>query len=129
MHRCIIAITALCILTLALPALAATATPKDMLLGPPASMKASKDLVRFSHERHEAAKVECVTCHHTWDGTGSIQSCAVSGCHDQPGKKDATAFYSAFHAKSATNSCLGCHKAEAKNGRPAPVSCKDCHAK
>jgi hypothetical protein len=129
MHRFIIAITALCILALAMPVLAAPTAPKDMILGPPAAMKASKDPVRFSHARHDAAKVECVTCHHTWDAAGEIQSCAASGCHDQPGKKGATAFYSAFHAKSAANSCLGCHKAEAKNGRPVPVSCKDCHTK
>lgn len=131
MHRFIISTMTLCVLILAAAlAWAAVEAPADLKLGPPEGMKASKTLVEFSHAKHGAANVECATCHHTWDGKSKVQSCAAPGCHDQPGKKGETAFYSAFHAKKAENSCLGCHKIAKKAGKAnVPVSCKSCHPK
>ena len=109
-------------------AMAAPKAPGDLMIGPPASMKATKPLVNFPHARHEAAGVECVTCHHTWDGASAIQGCAAPGCHDQPGKKESNAYYASFHSKS-DHSCLGCHKIMKKAGKAVPVGCADCHKK
>jgi hypothetical protein len=108
---------------------AAQQAPGDLRLGPPDGIKASKALVAFSHARHGAADVQCVSCHHTWDGKSDIRSCAAPGCHDQPGKKGETAFYSAFHAKNTERSCVGCHKPLKKAGKAVPVSCGQCHEK
>lgn len=110
-------------------AVAAPEAPGDMRLGPPESIKTTKAMVDFSHARHAAAQVDCVTCHHTWDGASAVQSCAAPGCHDQPGKKGEHAFYTAFHSKDSDNSCLSCHKAQKKAGKAVPVGCAECHAK
>ncbi|WP_316901081.1 cytochrome c3 family protein [Pseudodesulfovibrio indicus] len=110
-------------------AVAAPEVPGDLRLVPPETIKATKAPVDFSHARHGAAQVDCVTCHHTWDGASAVQSCATPGCHDQPGKKGANAFYTAFHSKGADNSCLSCHKSLKKEGKAVPVGCSQCHAK
>jgi len=130
MHRFIMITMTLCVLILASAlAWAAVEAPADLKLGPPEGMKASKPLVDFSHEKHGTAKVECVTCHHTWDGKSEVKSCATPACHDQAGKKGQNAFYTAFHSKKSETSCLGCHKIVKKSGTPVPVSCKACHPK
>lgn len=128
MHRILLTIAACLLILAAIPALAAPPAPADMRLAPPPSMQATKAPVDFSHARHGKAGIDCATCHHTWDGTSAIASCATAGCHDQPGKKEAASFYAAFHAKDSTTSCLGCHKDMVRQGRKAPVACKDCHA-
>lgn len=130
MYRSITITLTLCLLLLGAGlAGAAPEAPGDLKLSPPEAIEASKSPVDFSHAKHGAAQVECATCHHTWDGQSDIKSCSSQGCHDQPGKKDANAFYSAFHSKKTENSCLGCHKIVKKNGKPVPVSCADCHPK
>jgi len=130
MHRFIMTILTITILTLTSGfAWAATEAPGDMKLAPPEGWKATKTLVDFSHDLHATAKVDCVTCHHTWDQKSDIKSCAASGCHDQPGKKGKNTFYTAFHAKKSETSCLGCHKIVKKEGKVVPVSCKSCHPK
>lgn len=131
MHRFIMTVLTLCVLTLGTAlAWAAVDAPGDLKLQPPEGMKARKSFVDFSHASHGAAKIDCITCHHTWDGKSDVQSCAASGCHDQPGKKETNAFYAAFHDKKSETSCLGCHKAEKKQGnKNVPVSCKSCHPK
>jgi len=130
MHRLIMTTMTLCVLILASAlAWAAMEAPADLKLGPPEGMKATKPLVLFSHGAHNSAKVECATCHHTWDGSSDIRSCSASGCHDQPGKKGKTSFYSAFHSKKSKTSCLGCHKINKKAGKSVPVACKSCHPK
>ena len=130
MHRFIMITMTLCVLILASAlAWAAVEAPADLKLGPPEGMKVSKPLVDFSHEKHDAAKIECASCHHTWDGKAEVQSCSTAACHDQSGKKGTTAFYTAFHSKKSEISCLGCHKIVKKEGKPVPVSCKACHAK
>jgi hypothetical protein len=127
MHRILLTIAACLLVLTAIPALAAPPAPADMRLAPPPSMQAAKAPVDFSHALHGKAAIDCATCHHTWDGKGEIASCATAGCHDQPGKKEAASFYAAFHAKNSTGSCLGCHKDMVRQGRTAPVACKDCH--
>ena len=130
MHRFIMTTTTLCVLVLASAlAWATVEAPADMKLGPPEGMKAKKTLVDFSHVKHDAAKVECVTCHHAWDGKSEVKSCATPACHDQSGKKGKNAFYTAFHSKKSETSCLGCHKIVKKSGKPVPVACKACHVK
>ena len=131
MQRLIMTILAAIAATLiATMAWAAPEAPGDLKLGPPEGLEAKKPLVDFSHTGHGAAKIDCATCHHTWDGAGEIKSCGTAGCHDQPGKKGANAFYAAFHNKKADASCLGCHKTTNKrDGTKLPVSCKDCHSK
>jgi hypothetical protein len=109
---------------------AAFDAPIDLKLGPPENIKASKTLVDFSHNKHGAAKIDCVTCHHAWDGKSEVKKCGTAGCHDQPGKKGDNAFYTAFHSKKSEASCLGCHKKVKKQGNAnVPVSCKSCHPK
>jgi len=131
MHRFIISTATLCVLILAVTfAWAATKAPESLTLSPPETIKATKTFVTFPHAKHEAAKLECATCHHTWDGKSEIKNCSTAGCHDQPGKKGETAYYTAFHAKKTDSSCLGCHKTMKKQGRKnVPVSCKQCHPK
>lgn len=109
----------------ALPNLsAATKAPADMVLKAPEGMKMKKSPVAFPHAKHEEMLKDCKACHHTYEGSGDVKSCAYEGCHDQPGKKGETAFYKAFHARDK-RSCVGCHKAEKKG----PKSCKQCHPK
>lgn len=130
MQRTILSALILCVMLLAgTSALAAPKAPVDLMLGPPEGMKASKALVAFPHSRHEAANLDCVTCHHTWNGQSDIKKCGTAGCHDQAGKKEVNTFYAAFHDKNAEFSCLGCHKTVMKEGREVPVACKSCHAK
>lgn len=131
MHRFALITMTLCALILAAAlATAATEAPADLKLGPPEGMKATKTLVDFSHAKHGTAKIECATCHHTWDGKSEVKSCAAAGCHDQKGKKGKNAFYTAFHSKKSETSCLGCHKiVKKRDGKPVPVGCKACHPK
>ncbi len=130
MHRFILSTMTLSVLVLtAALAWAAVEAPPELKLAPPEGMKATKALVDFSHTKHESANINCVTCHHTWDQKSEVQSCSVSGCHDQPGKKGENTFYAAFHAKNSDASCLGCHKEVKKQGKDVPVACKACHAK
>ena len=131
MHRSLtFTLTILAAVLAASLAWAAPRAPGDMRLTAPAGWQATKPCVDFSHASHSGAGVECATCHHTWDGKGTIQSCSTPECHDQQGKKGAQTFYAAFHDKNAESSCLGCHKtANAKDGSSLPVSCKDCHAR
>ena len=130
MQRFILSILALCVLVLTVSvASAAPEAPAELKLGPPEGYKATKTMVDFSHTKHANAKVECASCHHTWDGKSEIKSCASAACHDQPGKKGETAFYNAFHSKKSDTSCLGCHKIMKKDGKVVPVACKDCHTK
>lgn len=130
MHRLILCTLALCALVLTASMATAVEAPMDLKIGPPEGMKATKTLVDFSHTKHGAANIECVTCHHTWDGASEVKSCAAPGCHDQPGKKEVNSFYNAFHAKKSETSCLGCHKTAKKSGKAnVPVSCKSCHPK
>lgn len=130
MHRFLISTMTLSVLILtAALAWAAVEAPGDLKLGPPDGMKATKTLVDFSHSKHDAAKVECTACHHTWDTKSAVQSCAAPGCHDQAGKKGKNSFYTAFHAKKSEISCVGCHKVAKTAGKNVPVSCKSCHPK
>lgn len=129
MRRIVIPLLALCSLALAATALAGPVSPDNLRLGPPEGIEASKSLVDFPHGRHAQTATDCATCHHTWDGQSDIRSCGAPGCHDQPGKKGQTAFYTAFHARKTERSCLGCHKAEKKAGKAVPVSCAQCHKK
>lgn len=132
MSRIMLATTALALaltttLVLAAPTLASPPVPADMLLAPPPFIEATRASVPFSHELHDKAGVACVTCHHTWDGKEEIGSCSVAGCHDQPGRKGETTFYSAFHARDNDASCLSCHRSIVQEGGQAPIACKDCH--
>lgn len=131
MHRFVLSTMALAVTILASTLVwAATTAPGDLKIGPPEGWKATKTLVDFSHATHDSAKIDCVTCHHAWDGKSDIQSCATTGCHDQTGKKGNNTFYAAFHNKNADSSCLGCHKKTNKKDKTAlPVSCKTCHPK
>ena len=106
-----------------------TEAPAELTLTVPQGASATKAPVAFSHTAHEA--LDCTGCHHTWDGTSAIQSCAADGCHhDLADKRGPNSFYKAFHAMQAENSCLGCHRALKQAGDPAgPVSCTDCHPK
>ena len=92
MHRLTMTIlAATAAILIATLAWAAPEAPGDLKLGPPEGWKASKPLVDFSHAGHGAAKIDCATCHHTWDGTGEIKGCGTAGCHDQPGSAARTA--------------------------------------
>ena len=100
------------------------------LLDGAAGAKATKAPVAFSHAKHKA--VECTKCHHKWDGKAAKadMKCASKGCHDNMASKKAgeNSYYNAYHDMKAENSCLGCHKAMKKAGKPTgPNACNDCH--
>lgn len=116
-------------------------------LQPPSGADKQRAAVDFNHSLH--FDFNCKTCHHTWEGTGPVQSCSTSGCHDlvkTPMKPDNAGideemairyFKRAFHA-----SCIGCHKqikeanlalemsrkpVEGKLAATGPTSCAECH--
>lgn len=120
----------------------------DILLTAPKNVEAKRSPVTFPHSNHFS--FECMTCHHEWSGTDSIQSCTASGCHDlttMPKKtekagtenSDYKYYKTAFHAM-----CIGCHKEiKTKNTElersgiiledslqtPGPTGCTGCHPK
>ncbi len=73
-------------------------------------------VVMYPHAAH--AEFKCVQCHHEPDANGNPQKCSNAGCHDVFDKKDKSAhsFYQLAHAKTKAdpNSCLDCHKKQAK---------------
>lgn len=89
-------------------------------------------LVNFSHYDHQS--IDCVKCHHTWDGKSPIKSCATTGCHDQfKHKGEPHSYFKAFHTATSDRSCRGCHKKLNKEGKTnlqiTPCANNICHAK
>ena len=90
--------------------------------------------VTFNHKLHSGLenvggveKVECSTCHHTYEGEGAVKAC--SGCHVRSKKAvPATApdLKKAFHFR-----CRNCHKYTMEEGKKAgpDKKCKLCHVK
>ena len=90
--------------------------------------------VTFNHKLHAGLenvggvdKVECSTCHHTYQGEGAVKPC--SECHVRDKSKaaaDTPDLKKAFHYR-----CRECHKYTVEEGKPAgPVKkCKLCHVK
>ena len=90
--------------------------------------------VTFNHMLHSTLeqvggleKVECSTCHHTYEGEGAVKPC--SDCHVL-GKKAAEGetpdLKKAFHYR-----CRTCHKYTMEQGKHAgpDKKCKLCHIK
>jgi len=90
--------------------------------------------VTFNHELHSGLehvggvdKVECSTCHHTYEGDGVPGACGE--CHAR-NKDDAAADVpvrkEVFHYR-----CRGCHQYTVKEGKHAgpDKKCKLCHVK
>ena len=90
--------------------------------------------VTFNHKLHSGLenvggveKVECSTCHHTYEGEGAVKPCR--DCHVS-GKKDASSkapdLKKAFHFR-----CRECHKYTMEQGKHAgpDKKCKLCHIK
>lgn len=117
----------------ALPAvIAGNAAPDTIVMKAPEGAKATKTPVTFPHKKHADQGIDCLVCHHKAADKAAAKSCAAAGCHvdaSKAAKKDPKGFYQAFHNKKNKASCLGCHKAEKKAGKAAPVGCKDCHPK
>lgn len=89
-------------------------------------------IVKFSHYEHQ--DVNCVKCHHTWDGNTQIKSCAASGCHDElEHKGEPHSYFKAFHTAQSDRSCRGCHKMLNKEGKTdlqiTPCANNICHVK
>ncbi|WP_027722485.1 cytochrome c3 family protein [Maridesulfovibrio zosterae] len=88
--------------------------------------------VKFSHFEHQ--DVNCVKCHHTWDGKSQIKSCASVGCHDELVRKgQPESYFKAFHTLHSDRSCRGCHVKLNKEGKSdiaiAPCANNACHPK
>ena len=88
--------------------------------------------VKFSHFDHQ--DMNCVKCHHTWDGKSQIKSCAAPGCHDDLiHKGKPKSYFKAFHTLSSDQSCRGCHVKMNKEGKTdiatAPCANNACHPK
>ncbi|CCO24854.1 cytochrome c3 family protein [Maridesulfovibrio hydrothermalis] len=86
--------------------------------------------VKFSHFDHQ--DVNCVKCHHTWDGKTPVKSCAAAGCHDELVKKgQPQSYFKAFHTLQSDISCRGCHVKMNKEGKTdiatAPCANNACH--
>lgn len=111
------------------PAAKASAPSKVLVLSAPAGVTAKQPPVAFPHATH--AKIDCVECHHTWKGSGKIDSCTTAGCHDlfkaetPEEKKSIKKFDKAFH-----DQCLACHRKEKAGGNTkVPTACAECHKK
>jgi hypothetical protein len=94
--------------------------------------------VVFPHSLHFA--YSCKDCHHEWDGTGPVQSCAAAGCHENLwaaspgttplGEKRIKSLTGAYH-----QTCRDCHRNELKAQKAAgmkrfytgPIACEGCH--
>lgn len=98
---------------------------------PAAAVKKSNfPMVTFSHGQHMS--VNCVTCHHTWDGKSPVQGCNEDGCHsDTVNRADSMSYYKAFHSRDSEQSCLGCHiklnEKATKKIKISPCSNNVCH--
>ena len=90
--------------------------------------------VTFNHKLHSGLqdvggleKVECSTCHHTYEGEGAVKTCG--DCHVRS-KKSVTEgtpdLKKAFHFR-----CRSCHKYTMEQGTKAGPDkmCKLCHVK
>jgi len=115
----------------------------------PESVKPLRTPVDFPHSTHFV--YNCTKCHHKWDGTGNVQTCAASGCHDQvaiPPKPLKNGMYTTeairYYKYAYHNQCRNCHKtiktkiteqsmstSEKKESLPdsVPVGCIECHPK
>lgn len=113
-------------------------------LAPPESVEAKRSEVEFPHSLHFS--VNCMECHHQWEGDEELNSCSTEGCHDleQAPKKgdgdDPILYYkAAFHQM-----CIGCHKkiktqnakiakifqsADVRIKPAGPTGCVKCHPK
>ncbi len=90
--------------------------------------------VTFNHKLHSGLadvggvkKVECSTCHHTYEGEGEVKAC--SDCHIRSKKmitEGAPDLKKAFHYR-----CRSCHKYTMEQGKHAgpDKKCKLCHIK
>ena len=90
--------------------------------------------VTFNHKLHSGLenlggveKVECSTCHHTYEGAGAVKAC--SDCHVRSKKEASTGtpdLKKAFHFR-----CRECHKYTMEQGKHAgpDKKCKLCHVK
>ena len=90
--------------------------------------------VTFNHKLHAGLenvggvdKVECGTCHHTYEGEGAVKACGE--CHVR--KKSASAADTPVLKKAFHYRCRGCHKYTMEEGKPAgpDKKCKLCHVK
>jgi hypothetical protein len=69
-------------------------------------------IVTFQHGMHAGLSIaECITCHHTWEGSGPVKA-----CHECHANKDAEApaAKKAFHTR-----CIGCHEYTVAEGMEA----------
>jgi len=90
--------------------------------------------VTFLHKLHGGLedvggldRVECSTCHHTYEGEGMPEACG--NCHVRKKSDaivDAPIRKTVFHYR-----CRGCHKYTVKEGKHAgpDKKCKLCHVK
>ncbi len=98
--------------------------PDAVLLLPvaakPEELKGTMRPVSFNHKLHEAAAMDCRTCHHK-----KIAACG--DCHTLEGKMDGTTAIPpvavAMHDAQSSRSCVGCHAVET-----AKPSCAGCHS-
>lgn len=113
----------------ALP-LSAMDAPKDPItIVMPEGGKVTKPSVVFPHVAHGA--LDCMACHHKWDGKAEVKACKSAGCHDDvTTKRGERSYYQAYHMKGM-QSCLGCHKQMKREGaeKYGPTKCQDCHVK
>lgn len=123
---------ALCTMTMAVADAPAVgqAAPADGLAIHDITDSDKYEEISFNHSQHGA--LQCTDCHHTWDGSSEVKKCMESGCHANLSanvKKGAESLYAAYHTRTSTHSCVGCHSAKKKAGeKVGPTSCTKCHA-
>ncbi|MBU1248520.1 MAG: cytochrome c3 family protein [Proteobacteria bacterium] len=125
-------ISMLCIATVALAVAPAPKDPVEMKF--PADGNKYAPIMFVHHDRHLAVEGSCATCHHKWDGASAVTGCSVEGCHSdvsKENKKNPESYDSAFHSRTAPNSCVNCHTVtlKADPASKAPKKCNDCHTK
>ncbi len=82
-------------------------------------------LVVFDHRAHSDLEgVDCVTCHHYYEGDGRPENCVT--CHEENEIPRMEAYHEKgedYEDDDTYSSCMSCHTAKEKDSK----NCKGCH--
>ena len=123
------AVFCLCFVFIAGISIAAEKRPNLKNLDKPIELNAGdvpKMYVIFNHSSHK--NIACRNCHHEGLPGNRYAPCTNSECHaiTSPASREPLSVFMAYHAPDMDRSCLGCHKARAKE-HPEFRGCKPSH--
>jgi hypothetical protein len=107
---------------------ALTEPPAVSILKIPVAGASRKPPVKFSHQVHQARRVDCTQCHHDYRGRRNlwhegqpVAKCQT--CHGLRPEARRLDVKNAYHRQ-----CKGCHLRLRQQGRQAgPIECQACH--